>query len=122
MTMEFRLGDDDGVDGVGSNGACSASCEADLAPDAANSARVAQARMVTAGGFTGEPDFAQDAANSAWVAQARMATAGGCTVGQNVCGKSEFAASPVVADPLLAGMPGGAAEGIGPAGQRRFPR
>ena len=45
MTMEFRLGDDDGVDGVGSNSACSASCEADLAP-------VAQARMATAGGCT----------------------------------------------------------------------
>ena len=67
MTMEFRLGNDDGVDGVGSNGACTASCEANLAP----------------------------------VTQARMASAGGCTVGENVPGTSEFAAAPVVADPLL---------------------
>ena len=77
MTMEFRLGDDDGVDGVGSNGACTAFWEADLAP----------------------------------VAQARMASAGGCTVGENVPGTSEFAAAPVVADPLLVSMAGGVPDG-----------
>ena len=77
MTMEFRLGDDDGVDGVGSNGVCTASYEADLAP----------------------------------VAQARMASAGGCTVGENIPGTSEFAAAPVVADPLLVSMAGGVADG-----------
>ena len=46
MTMEFRLGDDDGVDGVGSNGDCIASWEGDhLAP-------VAQARIASSGGCT----------------------------------------------------------------------
>ena len=78
MTMEFRLGDDDGVDGVGSNGACTAFWEADLAP----------------------------------VAQARKALAGGCTVGENVPGISEFAADPVVADPLLVSMAGGVPDGL----------
>ena len=78
--MEFRLGDDDGVDGVGSNGVCTASWEADLAP----------------------------------VAQARMASAGGCTGGGNVPRTSEFAAAPMVADPLLVSMEGGVPDGLAP--------
>ena len=41
----------------------------------------------------------------------RMASAGGCTGGENVVGKtSEFAAAPVVADPLLVIMAGGVAD------------
>ena len=144
MTMEFRLGDDDGVDGIGSNGACTACWETNLAP-------VAQARMASASvtheegvgnhGSGGKLACAGDvfpngapagrrhsclgdrreisfagrgarAVRSHAVAQARMASAGGCTVWENVRGKtSEFAANPVVADPLLGSMAGGVPDG-----------
>ena len=138
--VEFRLDDDDGVDGVGSNGACTASCEADLAP-------AAQARLESAGGCTvgenvpgtsefaaapvvadpllgsmagGVPDGSALLGNVVALGDlaltrfppSRMASAGGCTVGENVCGTSEFAAAPVVADPLLVSMAGGVPDGL----------
>ena len=42
----------------------------------------------------------------------RMASAGGCTVGENVPGTSEFAAAPMVADPLLVSIAGGVPDGL----------